>query len=78
MEQIKRLVLPLLHCTPTTSFMGPGAKDGMELYIEKTWRLNDDFNFCLYLFIFLNRFDDNSSNDQKSPVGLYWVNIIYI
>lgn len=35
MEQIKRLVLPLLHCTPTTSFMGPGAKDGMELYIEK-------------------------------------------
>lgn len=34
--------------------------------------------FACFFFVFLNRFDDNSSNDQKNPVGLYWVNIIYI
>lgn len=79
MEQIKRLVLPLLHCTPTTSFMGPGAKDGMELSIEKNVEVEWQCQFLLvFFFVFLNRFDDNSSNDQKNPVGLYWVNIIYI
>lgn len=71
MEQIKRLVLPLLHCTPTTSFMGPGAKDGMELSIEKNVEVEWQFQFLLVFFLFfcfLNRFDDNSSNAQIREV----------
>lgn len=69
MEQIKRLVLPLLHCTPTTSFMGPGAKDGMELYIEKNVEVEWRFQFLLFFKKNFNRFDDNSSNDQKIQSG---------
>lgn len=35
-------------------------------------------SFAFFFSFFFNLFDDNSSNDQKNPVGLYWVNIIYI